>query len=51
MARQGDQTVNIGVSSYLYRCGSKPAPAIFQALGPQLHWIERVLGEKLPYAD
>ena len=49
MAREGDQTVILGIVSFATGCGG--TPTVYQAIGPQLDWIESVIGEKLPTLD
>ena len=49
MAREGDQTVMIGVVSYGLKCGY--FPSIYQAVGPLIDWIKNVVGETLPAPD
>jgi len=48
MAREGDQTIIIGTVSFGRGCALKGYPGVYQAIAPQLDWIESVIGEKLP---
>ena len=51
MARDGDQTVILGIVLFGDGCALEGSPTIHQAIGPQLDWMESVLGEKLSTAD
>ena len=51
MAREGDQTVIIGMVSFGDGCALEGNPGYYQAIGPQLDWIESVVSEKIQSVD